>query len=109
MIRETGPSARRNLSQAQEVAIRTAMRLFLEDSLGRDNGANQRVYCDACQQSQPAAGSIRYRRYQLCNTCATQFELALARGYTASAGQFVRDRQFGELLDLLDEVDTLRS
>jgi hypothetical protein len=109
MIRETGPSTGRMLSRTQEAAIRTAMRLFLDDDLGQLNGPNHRVYCDACQRSQPAAGSIRYRRYQLCNACATQFELALARGFTASAGQFVRDRQFGESFDLMDEVDAVGS
>jgi hypothetical protein len=107
MIRQTGPSTERNLSHTQVQAIHTAMRLFVEDDL-RQMQSNKRVYCDACQRTQPAPGSIRYGRYQLCNSCATQFELAQARGLTASAGQFVRDRQFGESLDLLEDFDPTR-
>jgi hypothetical protein len=67
---------------------------------------DDRLYCDACQRSQPAAGFIRYCRYQICNACATEYEIAQARGLVGSAGQFVRDRQFGETLDLLLEPES---
>jgi hypothetical protein len=77
------------------------MRLFKEEDLARGASTSRKVYCDACQQTQPAAGAIRYGRYQVCNACATEYELANARGLAGSIGQFVRGRQFGERLDLL--------
>jgi hypothetical protein len=81
------------------------MRLFVEDEARQMEGGHRRVYCDACQRPKAAAGSIRYGRYQLCNGCATEYELAQASGLAVSAGQFVRDRQFGESLDLLVDLD----
>jgi hypothetical protein len=81
------------------------MQLFIEEDLARGAARDKKVYCDACEQPQPAAGAIRYGRYQVCNSCATEYELAQARGLTGSVGQFVRDRQFGERLDLLIEPE----
>ena len=107
MIEETSSSARgRTLNERQIRAIQSAMQLFVEDDLTRGELAEQRLYCDACQRAQPAAGFIRYCRYQICNTCATEYEVAQARGLTLSAGQFVRDRQFGEMLDLQLECES---
>jgi hypothetical protein len=94
----------RILTESQIGAIRAAMHLFVEEDAGRDS-ARGRVYCDACEHPQPAAGSIRYGRYQICNACATDYEIAHARGLVGSMGQFVRDRQFGEQIELLVGAD----
>jgi hypothetical protein len=98
----------RPLSERQVGAIRTAMRLFVQDDLALGRAAAERLYCDACELPQPAAGFIRYGRYQVCNSCATEYELVRARGLAGSIGQFVRDRRFGERLDLLLEADRAR-
>jgi|SRR5579875_296775 len=96
------PSRRpRPLSERQIGAIRTAMRLFVDDDVAQGRTVADRLYCDACELPQPAAGFIRYGRYQVCNACATEYEIVQARGLAGSIGQFVRGRRFGERLDLL--------
>jgi hypothetical protein len=96
------------LSERQVGAIRTAMRLFVQDDLALGRASTGRLYCDACELPQPAAGFIQYGRYQVCNACATEYELVRARGLARSVGQFVRDRRFGERLDLLLDADGAR-
>ena len=88
--------AGRGLSQSQIEAIRSAMRLFVDDDLARGVRRTDRMYCDACQRPRPAAGVIRYSRYALCNGCATEYEVARAGGALSTPGQFVRDKHFGE-------------
>src|SRR5579884_2899674 len=103
MIQQASVSSRRPrpLSERQVGAIRTAMRLFVDDDVAQGRTPADRLYCDACELPQPAAGFIRYGRYQVCNACATEYELVRARGLAGSIGQFVRGRRFGERLDLL--------
>lgn len=72
------------------------MRVFVDDDLARGVTPNQRLYCDPCQRPQPMLGFIQYDRYQMCNACATEYEVARARGVSLSAGQFVREKSFGE-------------
>ncbi len=86
----------RSLSRGQVEAIRSAMRLFVDDDLARGVRQTDRMYCDACQRPRPAAGVIRYGRYSLCNCCATEYEVARAHGGLFTPGQFVRDKHFGE-------------
>lgn len=86
----------RTLSPGQIEAIRSAMQLFIDDDLARGVRRTDRMYCDACQRPRPAAGVIRYGRYALCNCCATEYEVARAKGALSSPGQFVRDKHFGE-------------
>lgn len=86
----------RPLTKSQVAAIRAAMQLFVEDDLAKGITADRRLYCDACQGVRAAAGFIQYNRYQVCNACAIEFEIAHARGVAASPGQFVRDKNFGE-------------
>ena len=94
-----------DLSRSQASAIRSAMRSFIDEDVASRGYTERRLYCDACQRSRPAPGFIRYCRYQICNACTTEYELARARGVSGSVGQFVRDRQFGETLDLLIDLD----
>jgi len=86
----------RSLSASQIEAIRSAMQLFVDDVLARGVRRTDRMYCDACQRPRSAAGAIHYGRYALCNCCATEYEVARARGALSSPGQFVRDKHFGE-------------
>lgn len=92
---ERAPSLR-SLSHGQIEAIRSAMQLFIDDDLARGVRRTDRMYCDACQRPRPAAGVIRYGRYALCNCCATEYEVARAKGALSTPGQFVRDKHFGE-------------
>ena len=87
-----------SLSTSQIASIRAAMHLFVEDDESSGHLLDQRRYCDACERVRPAAGFIQYGRYALCNPCATTYEIARARGMAVSAGQYVRDRRFGETL-----------
>ena len=77
-------------------AIREAMQLFVDDDVARGLSLDKRLYCVACERVRPAAGFIRYDRYSVCNTCAIEYEVARARGLTTTAGQYVRDKHFGE-------------
>lgn len=86
----------RALTRAQVDAIRTAMHLFVEDDIARGNIRQARLYCDACECARPAAGFIQYDRYAMCNRCATEYEVGRARGQVGSAGQYVRDKHFGD-------------
>jgi hypothetical protein len=86
----------RTLSVSQIQAIRTAMALFVEDDLAGGALPSQRLYCDACERVRPAAGFVRYQRYNFCNICATEYEVARARGVLSTAGQYLRDKRFGD-------------
>ena len=86
----------RTLTPAQVDAIRAAMRLFVDDDLARGSAIRAKLYCDACERARPAPGFIQYDRYGLCNLCATEYEVARARGQVSTAGQYVRDKHFGD-------------
>ncbi len=94
-MRTAAPSGR-NLTPEQIAAIRAVMRLFVEDDIANGVPLERRMYCDACQKPQSALGFIQYDRHLLCNPCAVEYEVARARGLALSAGQFVRDKTFGE-------------
>lgn len=91
----TAPAGRA-LTPEQVAAIRAVMHLFVEDDLANGVPAEKRMYCDACQKPRPALGFIQYDRHLMCNACAIEYEVARARGLALSAGQFVRDKAFGE-------------
>lgn len=84
------------LSSTQLAAIRAVMRTFVDDDLARGVSARARLCCPACQQARSLAGFIDYGRYQFCNRCATEYEVARLRSMVASPGQFVREKTFGE-------------
>jgi formate dehydrogenase maturation protein FdhE len=88
--------AARPLSAAQVEAIRSAMRVFVDDDLARGTEPQRRAYCDGCERARPAAGFIQYDRYCLCNDCATEYEVARARALVSTPGQYIRDKRFGD-------------
>lgn len=92
----TRPPAARPLSAAQVGAIRAAMRVFVEDDLARGADEQRRSYCDGCERARPAAGFIQYDKHALCNGCATEYEVARARGLVPTPGQYIRDKRFGD-------------
>jgi hypothetical protein len=89
-------SAHHTLSPTQLAGIRAVMQTFVADDLARGVSPVARMYCDTCEGARPRPGFLAYERYQLCNTCATAYEVARARGWVATPGQFVRDSRFGE-------------
>ncbi len=93
----TAPSESQRENSGEFVAeVRRVMALFVEDDLARGIPAALSLHCHACQRGRPAPGFICYERYQFCNACATEYEVATARRLVRSVGQFLRDRRFGE-------------
>src|SRR6476646_807146 len=86
---------KKSLSSGRVTAIIDAMRARLEKDLALGPVVG-RLYCDACQRVRSGAGFVSYGRYTVCNQCATEYEVANARGILTTVGQFVRDKNFGE-------------
>jgi hypothetical protein len=91
-----GKSTGSRLSARQVESIRTAMRVFMDDALANGVPGTARRYCDACERARPAPGFIHYDRYELCNACAIEYEVARASGLITTTGQYVRDKRFGD-------------
>ena len=83
-------------SPAQVRAVRAVMQQFVEEDAALGISPRARGYCNACRRPRPLRGFVQLGRYQLCNTCALEYEVAWAWGEPLSAGQFVRDKCFGE-------------
>jgi hypothetical protein len=88
--------ALRTLTQNQLAGIRIVMQTFVTDDLSRGVSPVTRMYCDGCRGQRPKPGFLAYEEYQLCNVCATNYEVARAYGQVATPGQFVGDQRFGE-------------
>ena len=80
---------RHPLSRAQARATRAAMRLFVEEDRWRVD-AGVRRWCEGCQRLRHAAGFITYDTHQLCNACATSFELARMRRRASGIEDFLQ-------------------
>jgi hypothetical protein len=91
-----GRPRRRRALQEQWSRIRATLARLVHEDLARGIDAERKLYCDACERARPAPGFVQYRRYLLCNGCALEYELGLAVGKILSAGQYVRDKHFGE-------------
>jgi hypothetical protein len=79
----------RVLTAAQVRAIRTAMHTFVEEDLAFGRAKAGRRWCARCAAHRPAAGFVAYESGDLCNECATDYELARARGLVWSVGEFL--------------------
>ncbi len=86
----------RPISASQLAAVRTIMQLFIDEDLTNGVSLSQRLLCHGCRLPCSMAGFLQYERYQLCNGCATEYEVARMRGVVASIGQYVREKQFSE-------------
>jgi hypothetical protein len=80
----------RELTAAQERAIRAAMQTFVEDDLAFGSGRGLTRWCEGCRAQRPAPGFVAYEEAALCNPCATQFEIARARGLVWTPADFIR-------------------
>jgi hypothetical protein len=79
----------RELTAAQERAIRAAMQTFVDDDLAFGSGRRLRRWCVGCRAERPAPGFVAYEGAALCNPCATEFELIRARGLADTAVAFL--------------------
>ena len=68
----------RQLSSSEREAIRGRVRNLLFRDLSKPIPTNRRILCHNCGRNMPAAGSVSYGRYRLCNDCAFSLEIALA-------------------------------
>lgn len=67
----------------QVEAVRHVMRRLAEDERERSIRRQQplpQLICDACRHVRAGAGSVRYEDYQLCNGCATEYEVRRLSG-----------------------------
>jgi hypothetical protein len=87
--------ANKSSKKGRIALILDAMHGLLERDLAMGTSIGKQ-YCDACQRVRNGAGFVVYGRYTVCNQCATEFEVANARGLLTTIGQFVRDKNFGE-------------
>jgi len=78
----------RALTPGQIEAIRTVMRLFVEEDAARGVDPHSSLLCHRCQAPRRAIGSVRYDRFTFCNDCAVEYEIARARGATDSPAEF---------------------
>ena len=83
------PDAPRTLTAAQVRAIRAAMHTFVEEDLAFGSTRPARRWCVRCKGDRPAAGFIDYECGDLCNACATDYELSRARGLVWSPHEFL--------------------
>lgn len=80
----------RQLSERQIEAIHTVMQLFVEDDLANGMAGDAERDCRGCGRVRPAAGFIRYGDADVCNTCATNYELARVSGEVTTFDRFLR-------------------
>jgi hypothetical protein len=89
------PEARTSgLTLTRARAIRAAMRSFLDEVVADGECLPAPRWCDRCRAMRPAAGWISYQGTDLCNRCATTYELHRAAGRVHSPGEFLA-RQHG--------------
>jgi hypothetical protein len=82
----------RLLTETQIESVRRVMRVFVEDDLARGVLPSSLQRCDICQAPRPMVGFIRYDTYEVCNRCATDYELALMSGSVFAIEPFIRSR-----------------
>jgi len=90
------PPPRVVLTPSQLAAVQRVMRLFVDEDLDTGVSPEHRLHCDACQCDRPMAGFLQFERYQLCNACATKYEVARMCGAVASVGRYVGGKKSGE-------------
>jgi hypothetical protein len=86
------PQAPNGLTERQVDAIRTAMRLFVEEDLARGVLPQNTRLCSVCRQPRSAAGFVTYADFHLCNQCATEYEISRAQGIVKSISDFPERR-----------------
>lgn len=82
-------SVGRWLTPEQVRAVAAVMHLFVEDDLANGVSPSRGLWCDACERVRPAPGFIRYEQRQVCNACATEYEIQRARGLVRSIKEYL--------------------
>ncbi len=77
------------LTPEQVRAVAAVMHLFVEDDLANGVSPARGLWCDACERVRPAPGFIRYDQRQVCNACATEYEIQRARGLVRSIKEYL--------------------
>ena len=80
------------LTQRQVDAIKTAMRLFVEEDLERGVSPQSTRPCSVCHRPRSAAGFVTYAEFHLCNQCATEYEISRAQGIVRTINDFPAHR-----------------
>ncbi|MHB8573915.1 MAG: hypothetical protein ACYDCQ_01150 [Dehalococcoidia bacterium] len=79
----------RALTPSQIEAIRTVMRLFVDDDTARGVDPRCTLVCQRCAGPRPAIGSVRYERYTFCHECSIEYEIVRARGLIEAPAEFL--------------------
>lgn len=84
------------LSPVLVSSIKGVMELFVADNIMDGFSPEDDVYCDPCQDLQPAIGAINYDGNTFCNPCSTEYELfRLGVGHSiVDPGAYIRRQQF---------------
>lgn len=72
-------------------AVYTVMRILAEDDRER-SGVSGVAVCHACQRDRAAAGSVNYAGIQLCNGCATDYEVLRISRHVESLAAYLAGR-----------------
>ena len=99
MVAQRGTMRIRYGASAEQLrAVYNVMRILAEDDRRRGDALPGTVPCGACRRDRPAAGSVNYAGTQLCNGCATDYELLRMAGlvddlvdYLAKESRFASD------------------
>ncbi len=90
-VRRDGPE--QGVTPEQLKAITEAMRLIAEEDRERGVDGQSEFVCAACEQPRKLPGSVAYDGIRLCNSCATDYEVARISHAVQDCGQFVQSRK----------------
>ena len=83
------PRAEARVTEGQREAIEEAMRIIIEEDRERGVDPAATFGCRRCGRQRQLIGSVNYDGIRLCNSCATNFEVARVTGKARSAAAFV--------------------
>ena len=81
----------RAVTPLQLAAARAVMRLFIKEDLAHGVSPTSRLFCCACQSQRPMPGFVQYGQAQLCNDCATKYEILRVSGILETVDQYLQD------------------
>ena len=81
--------ARRAATPLHLAAARAVMRLFISEDLAHGVSPTSQLFCCACQSRRPMPGFVQYGESQLCNDCATEYEVLRIAGIFETVDQYL--------------------
>jgi hypothetical protein len=90
-----GPFGGRRLSEEQVCAVRAAMQVFVQDDREAGPGRTRPRWCDRCRLERPGAGFITYDGVDICNACATTYEIVRMEGRVRGVEDILPDGSRG--------------